>query len=34
MIFTEVHIPIEIIRGKEDGPTLFVSACIHGDEIK
>lgn len=31
--FTEVNIPIEVIRGKEDGPTLFVSSCIHGDEI-
>ncbi|MFT6106365.1 MAG: putative deacylase [Rickettsiales bacterium] len=31
--FTEVNIPIEVIRGKEDGPTLFVSACLHGDEI-
>ncbi|MFT7099235.1 MAG: putative deacylase, partial [Rickettsiales bacterium] len=31
--FTEVNIPIEVIRGKEDGPTLFISACIHGDEI-
>jgi len=31
--FTEVNIPIEVIRGKEEGPTLFVSACIHGDEI-
>ena len=31
--FTEVSIPIEVIRGKEEGPTLFVSACIHGDEI-
>ena len=31
--FTEVNIPIEVIRGKEDGPTIFVSGCIHGDEI-
>lgn len=31
--FTEINIPIEILRGKEDGPTLFVSGCIHGDEI-
>jgi len=31
--FTEVNIPIEVIRGKENGPTLFISACLHGDEI-
>jgi predicted deacylase len=31
--FTEINIPIEVIRGKEDGPVLFVSACLHGDEI-
>lgn len=30
---TEMTIPVEIVRGKEDGPTLFVSAAIHGDEI-
>ena len=31
--FTDMHIPVEIIRGKKDGPRLFVSAAIHGDEI-
>ena len=31
--FTEMNLPIEVIRGKEDGPTLFVSAAVHGDEI-
>ena len=31
--YTEMTIPVEVIRGKEDGPTLFVSAAIHGDEI-
>ena len=30
---TEMTIPIEVIRGTEDGPTLFISAAIHGDEI-
>lgn len=25
--------PIEVIRGRLDGPTVFVSAAIHGDEI-
>lgn len=31
--FTEMRMPVEVIRGKEDGPTLLVSAVIHGDEI-
>ncbi len=31
--FTDMNIPVEIIRGKEDGPILFVSGAIHGDEI-
>jgi predicted deacylase len=31
--FTEVKMPVEIIRGKKDGPTLFVCSTIHGDEI-
>jgi len=26
-------IPVQVIRGKSDGPRLFVSAAIHGDEI-
>ncbi|MZH03352.1 MAG: succinylglutamate desuccinylase/aspartoacylase family protein, partial [Nitrospinae bacterium] len=30
---TDLSIPVEVIRGKDDGPTLFVSAAIHGDEI-
>lgn len=25
--------PVHVIRGKKDGPRLFVSAAIHGDEI-
>ena len=29
----EVHMPVRVVRGKEPGPTLFVSAAIHGDEI-
>lgn len=28
-----IEIPIHVIRGKQDGPRLFVSAAIHGDEI-
>lgn len=31
--FTEIKIPVEVIRGKKDGPTLFVCSTIHGDEI-
>jgi uncharacterized protein len=31
--FTDVKMPVEVIRGQEDGPTLFVSSTIHGDEI-
>jgi uncharacterized protein len=25
--------PVEVVRGEQDGPILFVSAAIHGDEI-
>jgi predicted deacylase len=31
--FTDMKIPVEVVRGTEPGPTLFVSAAIHGDEI-
>jgi uncharacterized protein len=31
--FTEVEIPVEVVRGKKNGPTLFVCSTIHGDEI-
>ncbi len=31
--FTEMTIPVEVIRGKSDGPVLFVSGAVHGDEI-
>lgn len=30
---TELGIPVHVIRGKKPGPTLFVCAAIHGDEI-
>ncbi len=30
---TEMTIPVEVIRGEKKGPTIFVSAAIHGDEI-
>ena len=28
-----LHMPVQVVRGKKPGPTLFVSAAIHGDEI-
>lgn len=31
--YTDVTMPVEVIRGKRDGPVLFVTAAIHGDEI-
>ncbi len=30
---TDLSMPIEVIRGVEPGPVLFVSAAIHGDEL-
>lgn len=30
---TEVSLPVYIVRGKKDGPTVFLSAAIHGDEL-
>ncbi|MFC1812319.1 succinylglutamate desuccinylase/aspartoacylase family protein [Thermodesulfobacteriota bacterium] len=30
---TEMNMPVRVIRGKKDGPRLFVCAAIHGDEI-
>ncbi|MDG1287869.1 MAG: succinylglutamate desuccinylase/aspartoacylase family protein [Rickettsiales bacterium] len=31
--YTEMKIPVEVVRGTEEGPVLFISAAIHGDEI-
>ncbi len=31
--FTEMKIPVQVIRGTRPGPTLFVCAAIHGDEV-
>ena len=28
-----IHIPIHIRRASQDGPVLFVTAALHGDEI-
>jgi len=30
---TNISIPIQIFRSRKKGPTLFVSAAIHGDEL-
>ena len=30
---TPMTLPVHIIRGSKDGPRLFVSAAIHGDEL-
>jgi hypothetical protein len=30
---TEMNIPIMVVHGREPGPTLFVSAALHGDEV-
>ncbi|WP_417317798.1 succinylglutamate desuccinylase/aspartoacylase family protein [Emcibacter sp.] len=31
--YTGISVPVMVVRGKQDGPVLFVSAAIHGDEI-
>ncbi|MGM0413498.1 MAG: succinylglutamate desuccinylase/aspartoacylase family protein, partial [Pseudomonadota bacterium] len=28
-----INVPVHVVRGRKDGPRLFVSAAIHGDEI-
>jgi len=30
---TTVAVPVYVKRGKKPGPTIFVSAAIHGDEL-
>ncbi|EWH12251.1 succinylglutamate desuccinylase/aspartoacylase [Catenovulum agarivorans DS-2] len=30
---TNLSMPVEVIRAKKPGPTLFISAAIHGDEL-
>ena len=30
---TPVELPVHVLRGKRDGPRLFVCAAIHGDEL-
>ncbi len=29
----DIRLPIVVVRGRKPGPTMFVSAAIHGDEI-
>ena len=31
--YTPLSMPLHVIHGRKDGPTMFVSAAIHGDEI-
>ena len=30
---TSIKMPVHVVHGRRDGPVLFVSAAIHGDEI-
>lgn len=30
---TKVDMPVHVVHGKRDGPVLFISAAIHGDEL-
>lgn len=30
---TPTQLPVRVIRGRKDGPVVFVSAAIHGDEL-
>lgn len=30
---TPTQLPVRVIRGKKNGPTVFISAAIHGDEL-
>jgi len=30
---TQMSMPVHVVHGRKDGPVLFVSAAIHGDEI-
>ena len=31
--FTPVFLPVQVIRGKKPGPTLCLTAALHGDEV-
>ena len=30
---SDVNLPVHIFRGKKPGPTVFISAAVHGDEL-
>lgn len=30
---TSLHMPLQVIHGRQAGPTAFISAAVHGDEI-
>ncbi len=30
---SDVSLPVRVVHGKEDGPTVWVDAAIHGDEV-
>ena len=30
---TSLNMPVQVVNGRQPGPTLFVSAAIHGDEL-
>jgi predicted deacylase len=30
---TPMSVPVSVVHGRQDGPTLFVSGAIHGDEV-
>lgn len=30
---TQVYLSLVVVHGRQDGPTMLVTACIHGDEI-
>ncbi|MDX2290039.1 MAG: succinylglutamate desuccinylase/aspartoacylase family protein [Hyphomicrobiaceae bacterium] len=32
-IHTEIALPVHVLNGRSDGPAMFVSAAIHGDEL-
>ncbi len=29
----EITLPVRVVHGREDGPTVWVTAAIHGDEV-
>lgn len=30
---TPMNLPVHVVHGRQEGPTLFVSAAVHGDEL-